>query len=130
MRRGGKIVGTVAMLSIAACGGEQGKLQIRPIGASLATGLKAVPARIAEAQGQLALGNVALALEAFRKAAREDPGSIDAMAGIAACYDRMARFDLSRRHYEAALAVAPGDPRLLAAFAASLDLQGRSTEAA
>ena len=89
-----------------------------------------MPFRIAEARAQFALGNVALALEAFRIALREDPNSIDAMTGVAACYDRMARFDLSRRHYEAALAIAPGDPLLLAAFASSLDLQGRVAEAA
>lgn len=130
MQRGGKFLGAVTMLSVAACGGEQGKLQIRPIGAPLAAGYKAVPFRIAEAHGQFALGNIGLALEAFRKALREDPNSIDAMTGVAACYDRMARFDLSRRHYEAALAIAPGDPQLLTAFAASLDLQGRATEAA
>ena len=40
------------------------------------------------------------------------------------------RFDLSRRYYEAALAIAPGDPTLLTAFAASLDAQGRAAEAA
>jgi len=130
MKRGGKIIGTAAMFSVAACGGEQGKLEIRPIKAPLAAGYKAVPFRIAEARGQFALGNVALALEAFRIALREDPNSIDAMTGVAACYDRMARFDLSRRHYEAALAIAPGDPQLLTAFAASLDLQGRAAEAA
>jgi cytochrome c-type biogenesis protein CcmH/NrfG len=130
MNRGGKIIGTAAMFSVAACGGEQGKLEIRPIKAPLAAGFKAVPFRIAEARTQFALGNVALALEAFRIALREDPNSIDAMTGVAACYDRMARFDLSRRHYEAALAVAPGDPQLLAAFASSLDLQGRVAEAA
>ena len=130
MRRGGKIIGTAAILSVAACGGEQGKLQIRPIAAPLAAGSKAVPFRIAEARGQFALGNVGLALEAFRMALREDPNSVDAMTGIAACYDRMARFDLSRRHYEAALAIAPGDTRILTAFAGSLDLQGRATEAA
>jgi hypothetical protein len=130
MQRGGKIIGTAAMLSVAACGGEQGKFQIRPIGAPLAAGVRAVPFRIAEARGQFALGNVGLALEAFRLALREDPNSIDAMTGIAACYDRMARFDLSRRNYEAALAIAPGDTRILTAFAGSLDLQGRATEAA
>ncbi len=130
MRRGGKFVGTVAMLSVAACGGEQGKLEIRSMATPLAAGQRPVPFRIAEARGQFALGNVALALEAFRMALREDPRSVDAMSGIAACYDRMARFDLSRRHYEAALAIAPADPTLLTAFAASLDLQGRSAEAA
>ena len=130
MNRGGKFIGTAAMLSLAACNGEEGKLQIRPIGAPLAAGTKAVPLRIAEARGQFALGNVGLALEAFRMALRDDPNSTDAMMGVAGCYDRMTRFDLSRRQYESALAIAPGDPTLLTAFAASLDAQGRATEAA
>ncbi|WP_309662579.1 LytR C-terminal domain-containing protein [Sphingomonas sp.] len=130
MNRGGKIIGTAAMLSVAACGGQQGKLEIRPIKAPLAAGSKAVPFRIAEARGQLALGNVALALEAFRMALREDPESIDAMAGVGACYDQMARFDLSRRNYEAALAIAPGNTQVLTALAGSLDMQGRAIEAA
>jgi hypothetical protein len=130
MKRGGKFFGTAAILSVAACGGEQGKLEIRPIGAPLAAVSKPVPLRIAEARGHLALGNVALALESFRKAMREDPGSVDAQTGVAACYDRMARFDLARRHYEAALALAPRDPHVLAAFAASLDAQGLKSEAA
>ena len=130
MRRGGKLIGTAAMFSVAACGGEQGKLEIRSSPTPLAAGRQAVPFRIAEARGQFALGNVALALEGFRLALREDPNSIDAMKGVAACYDRMARFDLSRRHYEAALAIAPGDPQLLTAFAGSLDQQGQTAEAA
>lgn len=52
------------------------------------------------------------------------------MNGLAACYDRMGRFDLSRRYYESALAVAPGDPRLYANLALSLDMQGKRDEAA
>ena len=47
MMRGGKIIGSAAILSLAACGGEQGKLEIRPIKAPLAAGFKAVPFRIA-----------------------------------------------------------------------------------
>jgi tetratricopeptide (TPR) repeat protein len=109
---------------------ENGKLEIRAIASPLAAGAKPVSFRVAEARGQFALGNVALALESFRKAAREDPTSVDALVGIAACYDRMGRFDLSRRNYEAALALAPGDPALLTAFAASLDLQHLGAEAA
>ena len=130
MGRGAKFITAAAMLSVAACGGEQGKLEIRSTKTPLAAGHRPVPFRIAEANGQFALGNVALALEGYRIALREDPNSVEAMMGIAASYDRMARFDLSRRHYEAALAVAPGDTRLLTAFAVSLDLQGQKTEAA
>jgi hypothetical protein len=128
MKRGGKILGGVAMVAIAACS-NQATLQIRSTPAPLSAVDKPVPLRIAEARAQFALGNVALALESFRKAWREDPTSIDALHGIASCYDRMARFDLSRRHYEMALALAPGDTRLLGAFAASLELQGKSSEA-
>ena len=129
MREGGTCLLVAAILAAGGCG-EQGKLQLRSIGSPLAAGAKAVSFRVAEARGQFVLGNVGLALESFRKAAREDPTSVDALAGIAACYDRMGRFDLSRRNYEAALALAPGDPHLLASFAASLDLQRLAPEAA
>lgn len=117
------------MLTTSACT-EQGKLQIRAIQPTLASGVRTVSFRVAEARGQFALGNVGLALESYRKAAREDPESADAFAGIAACYDRMGRFDLSRRNYEIALAIAPGDPRLLGSLAESLDAQHFTAEAA
>lgn len=85
---------------------------------------------IVEARVALALGNVGTALEAFRKALRQQPDSIEALAGIAACYERMGRYDLSRVNYEAALALAPNNPILLSSFAASLHQQGRFAEAA
>ena len=129
MRKGGTFLVAAAILTAGGCS-EQGKLQVRSIGSPLAAGAKPVSFRVAEARGQFVLGNVGLALESFRKAAREEPASIDALAGIAACYDRMGRFDLSRRNYEAALALAPGDPQLLAAFAGSLELQQLAPEAA
>lgn len=129
MRTGGILLITAAILAASGCT-EDGKLEIRSIGSPLAAGSKPVSFRVAEARGQFVVGNVALALESFRKAAREDPTSVDALSGIAACYDRMGRFDLSRRNYEAALALAPGDPTLLTAFAASLDLQQLAPEAA
>jgi hypothetical protein len=130
MNGGVKFLSCSALLIVAACGGEAGKLEVRAMPTPLAQGKKPVPFRVAEANAQMALGNVALALEAYRKAIREDPASIDALAGVAACYDRMGRFDLSRRHYEAALALEPHNPTILAMLAASLDQQGRSSEAA
>ena len=129
MTKRGIICVVVTMLATSACT-ERGKLQIRAIHPALASGERTVSFRVAEARGQFALGNVGLALESFRKAARADPDSADAYAGIAACYDRMGRFDLSRRNYEAALAIAPGDPQLLAALAGSLDLQQLTAQAA
>ena len=129
MKRGGKFLVSTTILAVAACGGQDGKLEIRSTPTPLAQGKRPVPFRIAEARGQMAIGNTALALEAFRTAAREDPNSVDALAGIATCYDQMGRYDLSRRHYEAALALAPSDVTLLGAFAASLQLQGLNAEA-
>jgi len=117
------------MLAAASCG-DEGKLEIRSTPSPFAKGQQAVSYRIAEAHGQFALGNVALALEGYRKALREDPSSLDALTGLAACYDQMGRFDLSRRYHESALAMAPGNARLYANFASSLDLQGRREEAA
>jgi len=108
---------------------DQGKLEIRSTPTALAQGARPVSQRVGEGRAQLALGNVGLALEAFRIALREDPNSIDALAGLASGYDRMGRFDLSRRNYEAALAIAPADSGLLTAFAQSLQLQGECAEA-
>lgn len=124
MRTGGILLVTAAVLTCTACLGDEGKLEIRSVNGGLKPVQQPVPYRIAEARGQLAIGNVALALEGFRKAEREDPTSIAALAGMGQCYDLMGRFDVSRRHYERALALAPRDPALLAMFAASLDRQG------
>lgn len=130
MKRGGIFLIGAAILASTACLGSEGKLEIRSTSSGLKPGDEPVPFRIAEARGHLALGNVGLALEGFRKAAREKPASVDALTGIARCYDRMGRFDLSRRHYEMALAIAPRDPVALALFASSLESQGLSPEAA
>lgn len=129
MHWGRKFLSAVAILALTGCNGQAAKLTIRSMPAPVSAVAKPVPLRIAEARGQLALGNVALALESYRKAAREQPDSFEALAGMAGCYDRMGRFDLSRRNYEAALALAPRDTTILAAFASSLDEQGLSDEA-
>ena len=130
MNGGVKFLSCTALLAIAACGGESGKLEVRALATPLAQGKKPVPFRVAEAHGQLALGNVALALEAYRMALREDPNSVDALSGMAVCYDRMGRYDLARRQYEAALAIEPGNPTVLAMLAASLDAAGEKLKAA
>lgn len=69
-------------------------------------------------------GEYALATDAFRKAARYDPNSADAYNGLAASYDQLGRYDLSRRYYELALAQAPEDGRILRNFARSMLRQG------
>jgi tetratricopeptide (TPR) repeat protein len=118
-----------ALVLLSACAGDQ-SVTVRPLATGFAEGEKPASFRVAEARAHFALGNVALAAEGFRRALREDPASVDAMNGLAACYDRMGRFDLARSLYEQALALAPDDARLYANLATSLDLQGRLAEAA
>jgi cytochrome c-type biogenesis protein CcmH/NrfG len=114
----------------AGCATQEAKLQIRSVGETAAVADAALSERLAEANAQFALGNTGLALELYRKAAREEPANPAAMLGIAVCYDRMGRFDLSRKHYEMALAVQPADTEIYALFAQSLDVQGKRDEAA
>jgi tetratricopeptide (TPR) repeat protein len=118
-----------AALAAAGCAPGASNVEIRPI-ADASTKLKSGGPHLALAKGQLALGNVGLALEGFRIALREQPASTEAYAGIAACYSAMGRFDLARQNYEAALAISPADPALLSALAATLDAQGLRAEAA
>ena len=123
----------IAILSLAAIGAVScttGAVEVRPIKQPLADGRQPANFRVAEGNSQLALGNVGLALESYRKALREEPDSVDAMLGLAACYDRMGRADLSRRHYEMALAVNPANTNTYAQFAQSLEGQGQRDEAA
>lgn len=122
-------VTAAAALALAGCAATP-SLTIRPASTGIAQGSHPASFRVAEAQAHLALGNVALAAEGFRKALRDDPTSVPALTGLASCYDRMGRFDLSRVHYERALAQRPSDAGILTAFAASLDRAGASQEAA
>jgi len=84
---------------------------------------------VAEGRTNFALNNVALALEQFRRAVRLQPNNIDALNGIAACYDRLGRFDLSSTYYQQALALAPDNSKTLHNFQLSLTMQGRTDEA-
>jgi hypothetical protein len=115
-------------IAISSC--SDSAIEVRSIKQPLAEGRQPANARVAEGNAQLALGNVGLAIEAYRKALREQPDSVDAMMGLATCYDRMGRADLSRRHYEMALAVEPANTGVYSQLAQSLDAQGRSDEAA
>ena len=103
-------------------------VKIRPI-PDAAAKLRTGSGTLADAAAQLALGNVGLALEGFRKALREQPNSPEAYAGIAKSYEAMGRYDLARSNYEAALALTPRDPGLLTAVAVAFDQQGQTTAA-
>jgi hypothetical protein len=84
---------------------------------------------LAAARGQLILGNVGLALEAFRKVQRDRPSDPAALAGIGDCYSAMGRFDLAQSSYEAALALEPKSPALLNGLATVLERNGQGTRA-
>jgi hypothetical protein len=84
---------------------------------------------LAIARGQLRLGNVGLALEAFRKVQRDRPSDPAALAGIGDCYSAMGRLDLAQSSYEAALALAPKSPSLLNGLAQVLEREGQGARA-
>ena len=122
------IICLVASLGAAAC--STGELSVRPTKSVLAEGRQPIHVRVAEGNAQLALGNVGLALESYRKALREEPANVEAMVGMATSYDQMGRADLSRRYFEMALAADPANPEIYVHFAQSLDSQGQRDEAA
>jgi Flp pilus assembly protein TadD len=124
MNQGAKSLLLIGSLAAASCTTAPEQVQVRSIadpGSKMRSGNDA----LADAKGQLALGNTGLALEGFRRASREAPNNAEAFAGMAACYDMMGRFDLAQTNYEAALALQPRNATLLNAFAANLDRQGR-----
>ena len=129
MNGGIKISLVASLLAAAGCAATPNGVEIRPI-ADPASKLRPGADRLADAKGQLAIGNVGLALEAFRSVARFYPDNAEAYVGMAACYEQMRRFDLAQSKYEAALALAPRDPELLARLAVALDQQGKTDEAA
>ena len=121
------ICGAAAALGTISCATG---VDVRAIKGPLAAGSHPADFRIAEGNSQMALGNVALALEAYRKALREKPDSVEAMVGMANAYDKMGRHDLSRRQFEMALAIQPANTEIYSIFAESLDGQGKRDEAA
>ena len=110
-------------LALAGCAATSGKLEIKPI-ADAGEKFRHGNVDVAAARGQLALGNVGLALEAFRRINRDGPGDPTALAGIGDCYASMGRFDLAQSNYESALAMAPRDPALLLGLARVFEREG------
>jgi len=123
MNRGAKAGILLTGLALAGCAATSGKLEIRPI-ADAGTKFRQGNVDVAAARGQLALGNVGLALEAFRKINRDRPDDPTALAGIGDCYASMGRFDLAQSNYESALAMAPRDPALLLGLARVFEREG------
>jgi tetratricopeptide (TPR) repeat protein len=121
MIRGAKTLVLLAATTLGGCTSEQ--VNVRPI-ADPAAKFRQGNADIAAARGQLALGNVGLALEAFRIIQRNRPDDPAALAGIGDCYAAMGRFDLAQSNFEQALAMAPHNPTLLLGLASVFEREG------
>jgi len=115
-----RLVGALALVPLVACATPD--FHARPVGAPIA--VRTGSELVAEGRMQVANGNFGLAIDAFRRAMRQDPQSLEAFDGLASAYDRLGRFDLAQRYYEEALAFAPADPMLQAHYAASLRAHG------
>jgi hypothetical protein len=127
MNRGASILLVGGCLAAAGCVTDR-KVEVRAIPSPNAA-LPGGGSLLGLARGHLALGNVGLALESFRTLQRQQPDSVEAFAGIAACYAAMGRNDLARQNYEFALAYAPTDRGLLLALASTLDRLGEGEQA-
>ena len=119
----------VLLVGVAGCAAP--KLEIREVGgAHVAQKGETTSGRVALGMSQLAMGNVGLALESFRRAVREDPQSHQALLGLAECYLQMGKPALARRSVEQALALRPDVPHLYRALAAAAEGEGKPIEAA
>lgn len=123
MRTGGTIV-IALFFTVASCAAPAPQTKIRSVGALPSTG------DVAVGEAELGIGNVALAMETFRKAIRDNPTDVRALTGLALSYQRMGRLDLSRKWLETALATAPDSPQLLNDLADVLDQQGEADQGA
>ncbi len=71
------------------------------------------------------VGQYGLALKHFRSAVDREPGSVEALNGLAASYDRLGRYDLSARYYGRALGADPESAQTLNNIGYSYLLQER-----
>ena len=118
----------IAATSAAACATSD--IAIRSVPGSKLQAVATPSARVLEGHAKLAMGSVGLAVESFRRALRDDPSNIDAVEGMGMAYEKLGRFDLAARQYEAALAIDPRNQVVLARLAASREADGNPTEAA
>ena len=123
-----RIVAIALIFASGACSSGNRDLAIRPVNADA---VAMATAKEALARGQLLFsrGEHALALDAFRRAMRQDPSDANALNGVAISYAAMGRHDLAREYFELALARAPLDERVHRNFARSLMAQGLRDDA-
>ena len=120
------LLGASLAAMLAGCA-QQGELRITAVGGQET---RADDGALAKAHILLSRGEQALAVDAYRKAIRHNPGNASAYNGLAIAYDQLGRHDLSRRYYELALAYAPREAKYYRNLARSLERQGLKNEAA
>lgn len=124
MHPGGKSALLLSCMALVGCATTTSRVKIKAV-SNPAEALSGSFEEIGLARAQLALGNVGVALEAFRKAHRDNPADVVPLAGIGDCYAAMGRFDIAQSSYEAALALSPHDPSLLLNLAVIFDREGK-----
>lgn len=84
---------------------------------------------MAEARVQFAEHNYGLAQQHFLKVTEQRPDNVDAWLGLAASYDQLRRFDLSKRAYNKAIALVGPSSAVLNNMGYSYLLQGKLIDA-
>lgn len=101
------LAASVAVLLLASCAPG---IDLRAASAGFDTALADGAAGLyAAGKEHFAAGRLGSAVQAFRRASHLDPGSVEALNGLGAAYDRLGRPDLADDAYLRALTLAPDD---------------------
>jgi hypothetical protein len=84
--------------------------------------------RLQEGKAHFEQGNYGLAVAAYRASLRDNSGSVRALNGLAASYDRLGRLDLARRYYQRALEISPHSAQTLNNMGYSLILEAQQNK--
>jgi len=107
---------------------EQPKLAIRPLETPVETPQVAAEDRVyGQAKAAIEARDYATALELLQIARQRAPNDGRVLNAMGVVYDKLGRFDLSRRYYQQALALQPNSPAVLANLEYSSKLQAYST---
>jgi Flp pilus assembly protein TadD len=104
---------SVALLTLAGCGGVPPEFKVDPVGDLPTYG--ALPSETSTDKGKRYYrdGGYGLAEKSFRKAIEEDHNNAEAWLGLAASYDRLKRFDLADRAYDVVIKLVGYTPTVL-----------------
>lgn len=100
---------TLAAPGLAGCSHRSSRVDVRPVSSAEMLASTDVDALLEAGRGHLAANRYGLAITQFRNAVLLDPRSAAAQNGLAVAYASIGRADLARRHFEQAIAYAPGE---------------------